>query len=306
MSKAFRQMQRSVQVTRAQHVSRHIGRRFVAVAALAAAVAFATPSSATVESDLATAENSYAALDYSAALSAAEAVLAQKGLGHDVLTRASRVAALAHAALGHGEQAKQQFILMLQYDPDFKVDSKLGPRFTEPFAEAKGYWQAQGRRAGMDVQAAVQFEQQGEIRVTTRDPLGIVKRISSGHRWAPRREFTVAEVELGKPIEVAGNPPGATRLEYYVRAVDAKGNAVFEDGTPEIPKNVIVTEPVRAAGAEEKKGSFFTSPAFLIVGGVLIAGAAVGGFFALRPTEFTTPTTGRGVVGATCGNARCD
>ena len=281
-------------------------RRALTIAAFATAVAFARPSlAAPVEADLATAENYYAALDYGAALAAAESVLAQRGLGHDVLMRATRVSALAHAALGHGELAKQQFVLLLEYDPDFKVDSKLGPRFAEPFAEAKGYWQAQGRKGGMDVQVVVQFEQAGEIRVTTRDPLGIVKRIAAGHRWAPRREFTTAEADVAKPIDVAANPASSTRLEYYVRALDAKGNAVFEDGTPELPKFVTVVEPVRA-GASEPKKSFFSSPVFLIAGGVLLAGAAVGGFFALRPTEYTTPTTGRGVIGATCGNARCD
>lgn len=281
-------------------------RRLVVAAALATTVASSSVAHATPEADLAVAENAYAGLDYAAALSAAEAVLAQRGLGHDVLTRASRVAALAHAALGHGDQAKQQFVLLLEYDPDFKIDSKLGPRFNEPFAEAKGYWQAQGRRAGMDVQVAVQFGQAGEIRVTTRDPLGIVKRVATGHRWAPRREFTTAEVDVTKPIDVTANPTGATRLEYYVRALDAKGNAVFEEGTPELPRTLLVNEPVRGGAAEQKSSSFFTSPLFLIAGGVLLAGAATAGFFALRPTEYTTPTTGRGVVGATCGNARCD
>lgn len=281
-------------------------RRLLAVAAITTAVAFARPSlAAPVEADLATAENLYAALDYAAALTAAEGVLAQRGLGHDVLTRATRVSALSHAALGHADQAKQQFVLLLEYDPDFKVDSKLGPRFAEPFAEAKGYWQAQGRKGGMDVQVAIQYDQAGEIRVTTRDPLGVVKRVAAGHRWSPRREFTIAEAEIAKPIDVAANPAGSTRLEYYVRALDAKGNAVFEEGTPELPKFVTVVEPVRAGAAEPKK-SFFASPAFLIVGGVILAGAAVGGFFALRPTEYTTPTTGRGVVGAMCGSARCD
>lgn len=282
--------------------------RLSRVRRLVVAAAFATslPARATTEAELATAENSYAALDYAAALSASEAVLAQRGLGHDVLTRAARVAALSHAALGHADQAKQQFVLLLEYDPDFKLDAKLGPRFNEPFAEAKGYWQAQGRRAGMDVQVAVQFNQAGEIRVTTRDPLGIVKRVAAGHRWAPRREYTSSEVDVARPIDVAANPSGSTRLEYYVRALDAKGNAVFEEGTPEVPRTVLVSEPVRAGAAEQKSSSFFTSPVFLVVGGVLLAGAATAGFFALRPTEYTMPTTGRGVVGASCGNARCD
>jgi hypothetical protein len=281
--------------------------RWFAVPFLVGALALpGSARAASVDNDLAAAENAYASLDFTSALTAAEAVLAQHHLSHDVLTRATRVAALSHAALGHADQAKQQFILLLEYDSDFKVDSKLGPRFTEPFAEARGYWQAQGRKSGMDVQVVVQWGQSGEIRVVTRDPLGIVKKISAGHRWAPKQTYTTAEVEpSGKGVAVPANPEGSTRLEYWVRALDAKNNAVFESGTPETPQISVVNEPIRGEAPQEKK-SFFSSPLFLIIGGGVLAGAAVGSYFAFRPTEYQTPSTGRGVFGAACGTARCD
>ncbi len=279
-------------------------KRFCAVASLAAAIAVSAPAFAGVDSDLATAENAYAALDYTNALTAAEAVLAQRGLGHDTLTRATRVAALSHAALGHGEQAKQLFTTLLQYDPDFKVDAKLGPRFAEPFAEARGYWQAQGRKPGMEVQAVIQWGQPGQVRVTTQDPLSIVKRVVVGYRWAPARDYTTANVDPGsRQVDVPANSSGSARLDYYVRALDSKDNAVFEDGSPESPKSVTVNEPEKRV-TEEKK-SIFSSPVFYIVGGAILAGAAAGGYFALRPTEYTAATKGRTVVGAACGIERC-
>lgn len=281
-------------------------RRALSAAVLAACLVVPAVASATPEGDLAAAENAYAALDYASALTAADAVLAQPKLSHDVLTRATRVSALSHAALGHGEQAKQQFVLMLEYDPDFKVDTKLGPRFTEPFSEARGYWQAQGRKAGMDVQVVVQWHQQGDVRVTTRDPLAVVRRVAVGWRWAPKREYTVSESEPnGKGIEVAANPEGSTRLEYWVRAMDAKGNAVFESGTPEAPQLTVVNEPERAAGAEKKKG-FFANPVVLAIGGAVLAGAATGLYFALRPTDYQSPSSARGVLGASCAGVKCD
>lgn len=268
---------------------------FCAVMA-ASSLAFASP-----ESDLAAAENSYAALDYPNASQQAEAVLAQRGLSHDMLTRATRVAALSHAALGHAEQAKQQFILLLQYDQDFKVDTKLGPRFSEPFAEARGYWMAQGRKPGMEVQAVMTYNQPGQVRVSTVDPLNSVKKVVVGYRWAPSREYTTVQLEPGtKSAEVPANPSGAGRLDYYVRAVDAKDNAVFEEGTAEAPKSTTVSEPPKAAAGEEKK-SFFTTVPFFIIAGAVVAGAAVGGFFLLRPTEYQPSTTGRTTFTTTCG-----
>lgn len=284
-------------------------RRVLAATMLAASLTAASAALAAPEADLAAAENSYAALDYATALSSAEAVLAQPRLGHDVLTRATRVSALSHAALGHADKAKEQFVLMLEYDPDFKVDSKLGPRFSEPFSEARGYWQAQGRKAGMDVQVVVQYGQPGDIRVKTTDPLGVVKRVNAGWRWAPKRDYTTVEIDPSgsKSVEVGANPEGSTRLEYWVRGVDAKGNAVFESGTPDAPQLTTVNEP-QAAGAAgpEKKKSFFTNPVVLAVTGVVVAGAAVGLYFAFRPTDYQTPSTARGVLGAGCGGSRCD
>ena len=280
---------------------------------LASVLAFATVTAlpayalASPESDLASAENSYAALDYPAAASMAEQVLTQRGLNHDMLTRATRVAALSHAALGHSDQAKQHFVLLLEYDHDFRVDAKLGPRFAEPFAEARGYWQAQGRKPNMEVQAVVQYGQPGQLRVVTTDPVGNLKRVAIGYRWAPARDYTNVTVEPGtRSIDIPANPNGAGRLDYHVRALDAKDNAVFEEGTPEGPKTVSVSEPSRAGGASEEKKSFFGSTPFFVSAGVLLAGAAVGGFFLLRPTDFTQASSGRVVLGSSCGGARCD
>ena len=280
--------------------------RSICLSLVVAALVSSRSAAASPEADLGTAENAYATLEYGAALTAADSVLAQKNLTHDVLTRATRVAGLAHAALGQAELAKQQFILMLEYDPDFKIDGRLGPRYMEPFAEARGYWQAQGRKAGMDVQVQIQYGQAGEFRVTTRDPLNIVKKISVGQRWAPRHQYTTTEVDGDrKGVEIPANPDASTRLEYYVRALDAKGNAVFETGTPDVPSTTLVTEPARTEPQKEKK-SIFGSPVLYVVGGTILAAAAVGAYFAFRPTEYTTPTIGRAQLGLGCGAARCE
>lgn len=274
-------------------------------AAFLAAMTIANVAQA-ADGDVAVAENAYAALDYPAAVTAAEAVLAQRGLSHDLLVRATRVAGLSHAALGHAEQAKTHFVSMLQYEPDFKVDSKLGPRFSEPFAEARGYWQAQGRKPGIEVEPIVQWGQAGQLRVQTSDPLNVLKKVTVAYRWAPAREYTTSSVEPGtRNVEIPANPQGSTRLDYYVRAADARDAAIFEVGTADAPKSTTVNEPARGAAGEEKK-SIFANPLFYIVGGALVAGAAVGAFFLFRPTEYTPTTQARGTFIANCGADRCN
>lgn len=282
--------------------------RFLSVAAFVACTASSSAALATPDGDLAVAENAYTALDYSAAASSADQLLAQRGLSHDVLKRATRVAALSHAALGHADVAKQHFIALLQYDPDLKVDTKLGPRFSEPFSEARGYWQAQGRRPSMEVQATVHQGQPGQIKVTTVDPLGSVKKVLVGYRWAPARDYTLVTMDPGaRSTDLPSTRAGGGRLDYYVRGVDAKDSAVFEEGTPESPKSVTLSEPgPRSSGSavEQKKG--LGAGFWLTTGGLVLAGAAVASIFAFRPTEYTPATTGRGVIGASCGGARCD
>lgn len=285
---------------------RRLQRFFLRASLVASIVVGSSHALAGAEADLATAEMAYASLDYANALSAAEAVLAQRGLSHEVLTRATRVAALAHAALAHPDQARQLFTLLLQYDPDFKVDAKLGPRFNEPFAEARGFWVAQGRRPSMEVQALVQWGEPGQLRVATVDPLNAVKRVAISYRWAPSREYRTENVEPGtRNIEVPANGDRQTRLEYFVRALDAKDSAVFEEGTAEAPKSVTVSQPQRGAAGEQKR-SIFSSPVFYLVGGALLAGAAAGTYFALRPTEYTPTTAARGNFIALCGAERCN
>jgi hypothetical protein len=281
--------------------------RFISVCTLVAATTISSAALAGPEQqDLAAAENAYAALDYGTAAQSADQVLTQRGLSHDILVRATRVAALAHAALGHGDVAKQHFIAMLQYDPEFKVDSKLGPRFFEPFSEARGYWQAQGRKPSMTSEATMTYGQPGQVRVNTTDPLGSVKRVIVAYRWAPARDYTNASVGTGaQTVDIPANPNGAGRLDYWVRALDAKDNAIFEDGSPEAPKSINVNEPPKAAKpAEEKKG--MGAGFWLIGGGVLVAAGAVVAAVALRPTEYTPATAGRSLVGAGCGGSRCD
>ncbi len=277
-----------------------------AVLALAVVVAITSPSFASTDSELAVAENDYAALDYQGALAAAESVLGQTGTSHDALTRATRVAALSSSALGKTEAARQYFTQMLEYDPTFKIDTRLSPRFSEPFAEAQGYWSAQARKPGVEVSLALTAGQAGRLRYGTADPLNLVTKVAVGYRWAPARAYTVSVGEPGEQeIETRANPKGSTRFEYYVRALDAKDRSIFEQGSAEAPKFQNVDAAPVGAVVQEKK-SFFASPVFWTVAGVVVAGAAVGVFFAARPTEYRASSQAHTSIGANCGTASCN
>ena len=270
------------------------------------ASATGAPPSADAATELASAEKLYANLDYEHANATAARVLGGKGLTHDQLLRALRVLALTDAALGHEDQAREEFVEVLTYAADFQVDPNLGPRVTAPFLEARGFWRAQPEKPGMEVHATVHADGPGSLRVITRDPTHIVKTGTVGYRWGTSVPYTTVPLTVSGPgdgviIDLPERPANMARLDYYAQALDERQNAVLEVGNPTSPKSVIVEVPRAGAGGVAKK-SIFVSPIFWTVAGVIVAGAATTAILLTRPK---TPTGTTLTGGADCGPMPC-
>jgi hypothetical protein len=265
---------------------------------------FAEAANPRAHAELSLAEKAYTSLDFSQAKALAEKLREGGGLDHEQLQRATRVWALSSAALDKNDLARDAFTLLLAYDPDYKLDAKLSPKFQEPFAEARGYWKAQAKRPGVEATASLHVGSLGAIRVQTRDPSEIAVRVSVGYRWAPAREYTVGAARLGDTqVDVAVAPAGSTRLDYYVQVFDAKDNIVFEDGNPESPRTAIaLAEPTTARKADK---SIFASTWFWVAGAAILTAGGVGTYFAVRPTQ-SDPTAFRASGVAVCGGTPCN
>ncbi len=258
--------------------------------------------------DVETAEQLYAKLDYETANAAAERVVKQKGLSHDQLVRAYRVLAVTFAVLDREEQARDAFLQLLVYDPDYQADPNLGPKVTTPFVEARGVFRSLPSKPGLEVVPTVRSDG-GTLKVSTRDPTRMVKKVVVGYRWTSAGEYTVTQVTAGDAVsvEVAPAPTGRTRLDFYAQALDDRDNAVLEAGSPQVPKSAFA-ERVSVIGAggttRSEGGSVLGSPVFW----VLASAAAIGGgtalFFVLRPHD--PPTTASLSPVAWCGNERCN
>jgi hypothetical protein len=209
------------------------------------AVGIAAPGDG--KGDVVAAEQAYTSLDYAQAKTLAERSLTTRGMSHDALLRATRIAALSNAALDKTESARDMFIKLLTYDPDFKLDSKLGPRFQDPFAEARGFWKAQSQRPGIELTTTLRVGSLGAIRVLTRDPTNVANKVLVGYRWAPSRDFVLTTLtgEQGQ-VDVMAGPKTSSRLDYYAQALDAQENVVFEEGSAASPRTAIAA--AEAAG----------------------------------------------------------
>jgi hypothetical protein len=259
--------------------------------------------------DVETAEQLYAKLDYEQANAVAERVVKKNALTHDQLVRAYRVLAVTYAVLDKEEQARDAFLQLLTYDADYQADPNLGPKVNTPFMEARGSFRSLPTKPGIDVSASVSTNG-GTLRVTTRDPTRIVKRVNVGYRWTSSGEYSVSQINPGESVavEVGAAPAGRTRLDFYVQALDERDNAVLEGGNPNVPKSAFAEAGAARGGGgnggKSEGGSIFSSPFFWTFVGAAAIGGGTALFFALRPND--PPSSAQLSPIIRCGSDRCN
>ena len=266
--------------------------------------------------DVETAEQLYAKLDYEGANAVAERVAKKTGLTHDQLVRAYRVLAVTNAVLDKEEQARDAFLQLLTYDADYQADPNLGPKVNTPFMEARGSFRSLSSKPGIEVAASLSTSG-GTLRVTTRDPTRMVKRVNVGYRWTSSGEYSVSQLSAGEQaaaVEVTAPPAGRSRLDFYVQALDERDNAVLEAGNPAVPRSAFAEAggggggPVKGGGGtggtKAEGGSILSSPFFWIAAGAVVLGGAAATYFAVRPQEPPSRATLSPVI--LCGTDRCN
>lgn len=261
--------------------------------------------------DVETAESLYTKLDYDKANDVASRVLKKNNLTHDQLVRATKVLAITYAILGKDDEAKDAFLQLLVFDPEYTVDANLGPKVSAPFMEARGEYRALPSKPGIEVTPAVRSDG-GQLKVITRDPTKLAKKVNVGWRWTSSGDYSVTTISVGEGVvEIAAAPSGRTRLDFYAQALDDHENAVFEAGSAAVPKSAFAeagpkpgTGPVGKAGqGEEKKGGVLSSPIFWIITAAVVAGGATGAFFIFRKDD--TPTSASLSPQIRCGAELC-
>jgi hypothetical protein len=140
-----------------------------------------------------------------------------------------------------------------------------------------------------------------------------VKKASVGYRWGGTGDFTVKPIQPGEAVmfDIPEPPGNATRLDFYVQAVDDKENIVLEAGNPTQPKTVVVETPAVAAGgigaggAKDKPKSVTSSAAFWgILGGIILAGGVTAVVLATRPKDEATSVSISPSLN--CGAMKCN
>jgi tetratricopeptide (TPR) repeat protein len=249
------------------------------------------------------AEAQYSKLEYEQANKAAARALDASGLTHDQLKRAYRVLALTHAVIGNEAAATESFRLLLLLDPDFQVDTNLGPKVSERFNEARGFWRAQPGRPGIEIKPDLVAD---KVRVKLEDASRTVKKVSVHLRWGSAGEFTATELKAsaldGTPVDISAPPVTGsekkTRLEYYAQGLDSSNGVMMESGTKSAP--LAFTKDTKDTGGGK---SVFASPIFWIVTGVVLVGGGIGTYFFIKSRQ---PTSVGLRPRAFCGDVLCE
>lgn len=297
--------------------ARGIALAIVLATGLGGSVASAKPQPPPPPADVETAEQLYTKLDYDKANDVATRVLKKSSLSHDQMVRATKIQAITFAILGKDEEAKDAFLQLLIFDPEYTVDANLGPKVSGPFMEARGEYRALPSKPGVEVTPNVRSDG-GQLRVVTRDPTKLAKKVNVGWRWTSTGDYSVTTISVGEgAVEVAAAPAGRTRLDYYAQALDDHENAVFEAGNAGVPKSAFAEagpKPVAGGGAvkpvpgpgtgeDKKSGGVLSSPLFWIITGVVVAGGATGAFFLFRKDD--APTSASLSPQIRCGSELC-
>ena len=207
-------------------------------------------------------------------------------------------------------EAKEAFLQLLIFDPEYTVDANLGPKVSAPFMEARGEYRGLPSKPGIEVTPSVRSDG-GQLKVITRDPTKLAKKVNVGWRWTSSGDYSVTTISVGEgAVDVAAPPAGRTRLDFYAQALDDHENAVFEAGSAAVPKSAFAEVGPKGGGGgaggkqgEEKKGGVLSSPIFWIITGVVVAGGATGAFFFFRKDD--NPTSASLTPQIRCGAELC-
>ena len=89
---------------------------------------------------------------------------------------------------------------------------------------------------------------------------------------------------------------GRTRLDFCAQALDERENAVFEAGSPQVPKSAFAESGPRPPPSgnggkvvvDEKGKSLFMSPIFWVVAGAAVVGGGTALYLAVRSEPATS------------------
>lgn len=209
-----------------------------------------------------------------------------------------RLLALNYITLGRKDEAESAVRGLLVIDPEYQLPASESPRFRDFFASARKKWEDEGR-PGIVKDAPTQKpivikhgspsqvdpDKAVDLAGKVEDPEGRVARVRLYYRTGTKGDFNETEAERTPESIKMRIPADAVKpplLEYYIVAVDEKGDAVASRGDATAPMRIAVSEPTKG----------WVLP--VAIGGGILGAAAIVGVLALAGVFKSSSSSGPG------------
>jgi hypothetical protein len=196
-----------------------------------------------------------------------------------------RLLALNYITLNRKDEAESAVRGLLALEPDYALPASESPRFRDFFTAVKQKWEAEGRpglvkeseappaAVTMQHNSPSQAEANNQVDLTAHltDPQHRVVSVKLFYRTGSKGKFDDVDASVDKTDVRATIPKDAVKppiVEYYLSGFDKGGLPIVSRGD--------AGAPLRIAVPEASKGWIVP---VAIGGGILAAGAIVGGLF---------------------------
>ncbi len=246
-----------------------------------------------VSSSLSDVERAYAEVDYERTRTLAIAAIQQGKNDRGTTGELYLLWAIAAAALDQHEEARRAFSQALAANPELKLERNLSPKIRAPYLEARGAMSG----AGGNLPLELTVQRRGrELELGLRDSLRVADSLTFSARAEASKAFT--QWRFG-PRPLRRVPlPGGSELQYFVQALDEHDNVLFELGTADDPRRLVLVSSdqprTRATTLERDRTPlpyYVTSGAFAALG---IAAGSVATLMYMRREDAARDWNGPG------------
>lgn len=232
---------------------------------------------ASANPDLQEAKLAVADLDYERALNHLERALLWGRSSPEQVSEILLLSGQVQAALGDADKAEQFFFEMLTLDPSIALPTGSSPKLMEPFAKARERIStSQGLIAECELDASVP----AVVVTVTSDPGSLVDGARAIYRLPDSKDTAggLQTVEVRSRDAITLALPAVDRLQLYCALIDKYGNQLLEMGSPTDLQTLKLPRRARdGAGPSQPWIKHWAT-----WGGLTVASAAAGGFFASR------------------------
>jgi hypothetical protein len=234
----------------------------------------ATPAAwADGNAGLTEAQAAYADVDYENTRRLAKTALEHGGNDRAATAQLYLLWGTSAAALDQADEARTAFLYVLSMNPEIKLERTLSPKIRAPYLEARGAMAIHDGQPTLNV--ALQ-RRQSQLEIALVDAGHVVASVQLATRAREGEPFVRRSFEAAPRNRMPIS--NSAELQFFARALDRYGNALFELGNEDDPERLAVVDSGSRPSALAPQGRDVNrTPFYVTAGAFAVLGLAAGG-----------------------------